>query len=125
MPRVFRTADLWLIHAAICLSIHSSWTCFGVGGGDGAERGHLPGYGWLAVPGRGHIEHQHPCPAGGGLKQDNTELIGVADLISEAGEGQQIGAGGVQVRGDPGQFPAMASVSRSYWSWTEAASGWS
>ncbi len=30
VPRVFRTADLWLIHAAICCSIHSLWTCCGV-----------------------------------------------------------------------------------------------
>ncbi len=26
LPRAFRTADLWLIHAAICCSMYSSWT---------------------------------------------------------------------------------------------------
>ena len=30
LPRAFRTADLWLIHAAICCSRYSSWTCCGV-----------------------------------------------------------------------------------------------
>jgi len=30
LPRVFRTADLWLIHAADCCSRYSSWTCCGV-----------------------------------------------------------------------------------------------
>ena len=28
--RAFRTADLWLIHAADCCSRYSSWTCCGV-----------------------------------------------------------------------------------------------
>jgi hypothetical protein len=27
LPRTFRTADLWLIHAANCCSRYSSWTC--------------------------------------------------------------------------------------------------
>ena len=30
LPRAFRTADLWLIHAADCCSRYSSWTCCGV-----------------------------------------------------------------------------------------------
>ncbi len=30
LPRTFRTADLWLIHAADCCSRYSSWTCCGV-----------------------------------------------------------------------------------------------
>jgi hypothetical protein len=30
LPRAFRTADLRLIHAAICCSRYSSWTCCGV-----------------------------------------------------------------------------------------------
>ena len=30
LPRTFRTADLWLIHAADCRSRYSSWTCCGV-----------------------------------------------------------------------------------------------
>ena len=30
LPRDFRTADLWLIHAADCRSRYSSWTCCGV-----------------------------------------------------------------------------------------------
>jgi LuxR family maltose regulon positive regulatory protein len=30
LPRAFRTADLWLIHAADCCSMYSSWTCCGV-----------------------------------------------------------------------------------------------
>jgi hypothetical protein len=30
LPRAFRTADLWLIHAADCFSRYSSWTCCGV-----------------------------------------------------------------------------------------------
>ena len=30
LPRAFRTADLWLIHAADCRSRYSSWTCCGV-----------------------------------------------------------------------------------------------
>ena len=30
LPRAFRTADLWLIHAADCCSRYSSWTCRGV-----------------------------------------------------------------------------------------------
>ena len=30
LPRVFRTADLWLIHTAACCSRYSSWTCCGV-----------------------------------------------------------------------------------------------
>jgi hypothetical protein len=30
LPRTFRTADLWLIHAASCRSRYSSWTCRGV-----------------------------------------------------------------------------------------------
>ena len=30
LPRIFRTADLWLIHAADCCSRYSSWTCCGV-----------------------------------------------------------------------------------------------
>jgi hypothetical protein len=30
LPRAFRTADLWLIHAANCCSTYSSWTCCGV-----------------------------------------------------------------------------------------------
>src|SRR5712692_4593258 len=30
LPRTFRTADLWLIHAADCRSRYSSWTCRGV-----------------------------------------------------------------------------------------------
>ena len=30
LPRAFRTADLWLIHAANCCSRYSSWTCCGV-----------------------------------------------------------------------------------------------
>ena len=30
LPRAFRTADLWLIHAADCCSKYSSWTCCGV-----------------------------------------------------------------------------------------------
>jgi hypothetical protein len=30
LPRAFRTADLWLIHAAACCSRYSSWTCCGV-----------------------------------------------------------------------------------------------
>ena len=30
LPRAFRTADLWLIHAADCRSRYSSWTCRGV-----------------------------------------------------------------------------------------------
>jgi hypothetical protein len=30
LPRAFRTADLRLIHAAICCSRYSSWTCRGV-----------------------------------------------------------------------------------------------
>src|SRR5207302_11167987 len=29
LPRAFRTADLWLIHAADCCSRYSSWTCCG------------------------------------------------------------------------------------------------
>ena len=30
LPRAFRTADLWLIHAADCCPRYSSWTCCGV-----------------------------------------------------------------------------------------------
>jgi hypothetical protein len=30
LPRAFRTADLWLIHAADCCSRYSLWTCCGV-----------------------------------------------------------------------------------------------
>ena len=30
LPRAFRTADLRLIHAAICCSRYSLWTCCGV-----------------------------------------------------------------------------------------------
>jgi hypothetical protein len=30
LPRAFRTADSRLIHAAICCSRYSSWTCCGV-----------------------------------------------------------------------------------------------
>ena len=30
LPRDFRTAYLWLIHAADCRSRYSSWTCCGV-----------------------------------------------------------------------------------------------
>ncbi len=30
LPRAFRTAYLWLIHAADCRSRYSSWTCRGV-----------------------------------------------------------------------------------------------
>ena len=30
LPRAFRTADLWLIHATDCCSRYSSWTCCGV-----------------------------------------------------------------------------------------------
>jgi hypothetical protein len=30
LPRAFRTADLWLIHAAGCCSRYSSWTCCGL-----------------------------------------------------------------------------------------------
>src|SRR5580704_10537067 len=30
LPRAFRTADLRLIHAAICCSRYSSWTCCGL-----------------------------------------------------------------------------------------------
>ena len=30
LPRAFRTADLWLIHAAGCCSRYSLWTCCGV-----------------------------------------------------------------------------------------------
>ena len=30
LPRAFRTADLWLIHAADCCSRYSSKTCCGV-----------------------------------------------------------------------------------------------
>jgi hypothetical protein len=30
LPRAFRTAYLWLIHAADCCSRYSSWTCCGV-----------------------------------------------------------------------------------------------
>jgi len=30
LPRAFRTAYLWLIHAADCRSRYSSWTCCGV-----------------------------------------------------------------------------------------------
>ena len=30
LPRAFRTADLWSIHAADCCSRYSSWTCCGV-----------------------------------------------------------------------------------------------
>ena len=30
LPRVFRTADLWLIHAADCRSMNSSWACRGL-----------------------------------------------------------------------------------------------
>jgi len=30
LPRTFRTADLWLIHAADCCSRYSLWTCWGV-----------------------------------------------------------------------------------------------
>jgi Transposase len=30
LPRTFRTADLWLIHAADCRSRYSSWTCRGL-----------------------------------------------------------------------------------------------
>ena len=30
LPRAFRTADLRLIHPAICCSMYSSWTCRGV-----------------------------------------------------------------------------------------------
>ena len=30
LPRAFRTADLWLIHAADCFPRYSSWTCCGV-----------------------------------------------------------------------------------------------
>src|SRR5216683_8364739 len=30
LPRAFRTADLRLIHTAICCSRYSSWTCCGV-----------------------------------------------------------------------------------------------
>ena len=30
LPQTFRTADLWLIHAADCRSRYSSWTCCGV-----------------------------------------------------------------------------------------------
>jgi hypothetical protein len=30
LPRAFRTADLRLIHAAICCSRYSLWTCRGV-----------------------------------------------------------------------------------------------
>jgi hypothetical protein len=30
LPRTFRTADLWLIHAADCCSRYSLWTCCGV-----------------------------------------------------------------------------------------------
>src|SRR3984957_1210313 len=30
LPRAFRTADLRLIHAAVCCSRYSRWTCCGV-----------------------------------------------------------------------------------------------
>src|ERR1700691_2570790 len=30
LPRTFRTADLWLIHAADCCSMNSSWACCGL-----------------------------------------------------------------------------------------------
>ncbi len=47
------------------------------------------------------------------------------ELLGEAGEGEHVGAGGVQVRSDIGQLPGTASRSRSYWACTDAASGWS
>ena len=47
------------------------------------------------------------------------------EFFGEAGEGQDVRAGRVQVFSDLGELAGTASTRRSYWACTEAASGWS
>jgi hypothetical protein len=47
------------------------------------------------------------------------------DGLGEGGEGQDVGAGSIQVRGYLRSLPPRASRTRPNWACTDSASGWS
>jgi hypothetical protein len=47
------------------------------------------------------------------------------DRLREAGEGQDVGAGAVEIAATAGSLPSRASSTRSSWACTDSPSGWS